>query len=206
MEAYQGVFARSFEITGSDNVLEATVELTGRIQNAGATYTPVNVETRVATFANAAWYYGNTLGTAGATIYIPTTTWSLKYTNNAVPKFEGSNTITRVDIDEPPTLEFSFSRYFDGSSGPLTFRDNVYTEDQERGYRLVLTSDSDDLIVGSTPYVLEFGIPKGKAMTTSRPYNAGELLIEEAAGEGLVHDATGIMCEPVLTTSNGFTY
>lgn len=206
IEAYQDIFATEYTLSASDGLIEGSVTVTGSRQIAGATFTPTITDTRVLTFANAQWYYGNTIGSAGATIEVPVTDWSLTYRSGGEGKFQsGANYITRQDLNYA-SLEINMTRFFDGSSGALVARDNVYVEDGERGMRLVLTSDSDNTIVGSTPYVMTFGIPKVKLMTSERTYNAGEQVVETITGQGLVDDTSGAICEPVLITRNGLTF
>lgn len=206
LEAWQDVFATKFELTASDGVITGTIDLTGSRQIAGQTFSPSVTETRVLTFANAQWYYADSTGVAGATMPMKSTTWTLTYNSGGEGKFEsGSPVISRQDT-VMPTLELSIERFFDGSSGPLVTRNNVYTEDAERGMILELTSDSDDLIAGVTQYKLVFPIPAVKLQTSSRPYEAGQYIIEAVSGMGLANDSAGYMCEPYLITGNGFTF
>jgi len=141
IEAYQDMFATEYSLSASDGLIEGSVTLSGSRQIAGATFTPTITDTRVLTFANAQWFYGDTLGSAGATIEIPVTDWTFTYRTGGEGKFQsGANYITRQDLNYA-SLEITLNRFFDGSSGALVTRDNVYLEDRERGMRLVLTSD-----------------------------------------------------------------
>lgn len=206
LEAYQDMFATEISLTGSNGLLEGSITMSGSRQIAGATFTPTVIDTRVMTFANAKWYYGDSVGVAGATMEIPVTDWTLTYRTGGEGKFQsGANYITRQDLNYA-SLEFSLNRFFDGSSAGLVTRDNVYLEDRERGMKLVLTSDSDSVVAGTTPFMMTFDIPKAKLMTSERTYNAGEQVIETVAGQGLVDDTTGAICEPVLITRNGLTF
>lgn len=206
LEAFQDVFATSFELKASDGLIEGTISLTGSRQITGSTFTPTVTETRVLTFANAKIYYGNSYGAAGATIELPVTEWTFKYETGGEGKHQsGSNVISRHDT-KFPVGQIEFTRFFDGSSGPLVARDNVFTEDQERGMVLELTSDPDSTITGTTPYVLRFPLPKVKFKTSERSFSAGEIIEEKVEGEALVEDAAGFMCEPELTTRNDITY
>lgn len=206
LEGFQDVFATQFDLTASDGQVEGTITLSGSRQIQGGTFTPSVTESRVMTFANAKWFYSDSLGVAGATMELPVTNWSISYKPGFEGKYQsGTNVISRQD-SMMPHFELTLNRFFDGASGPIAMRDNVYGEDRERGMILDLTSDTDDLIAGVTQFRLRLPLPKVKLMTDERPYEVGTQVVEAIKGEALVEDAAGYMCEPQLISLLGLTF
>lgn len=204
VEAFQDVFATSFQLTASDGMVEGTISLTGSRQITGVDYTAGSTPARTLSFAEAKLFYSDSTGTAGATMEIPVTNWQLTYNSGAEGAFQsGSDKISRQNT-LMPSLELTFDRYYDGSSGPLVARDNVYIEDGERGMILRLTSN--DTINGATPFVLEFPMPRVKLMTSERSYEAANMVMESVTAQALYDDSAGYMCEPTLVTYRSQTF
>lgn len=179
-ERFNGVRAKSLELTAADSITEFTLSAIARSKGLGAsidesTALTIGETVKPATFAD--WTIqinaGSTIGTAPITLLAKE--WNIKYDNGLeTAHLSGSATPARSD-PKVPTIEGSYSIFHDGSSWVSATHGS-----SEFALRFQATLPSErGLIAGVTPFMIRIDIPKVQLSTNTRQYGQGELVMEE---------------------------
>ena len=176
-ERYNGVRAKSLEITATDALTEFTLHCIGKSRGLGATVTDYVIGESIRPFIFADWTIyinaGNTSGPNGVTVGAKT--WTLTYDNQQETTYlSGNQTPSRTDA-KVPTLEGSFSLFHDGTS----WTDATYGASEFfLRFQGVLPSERG-LIAGVTPFMLRLDIPRVQLMKTVRGYADDTITVED---------------------------
>jgi hypothetical protein len=182
-ERYNGVRAKSLEITSSDSLTEFTLGVIAKQRGLGASIPETDIGETVKPFTFADWTVsinaGNTIGTAPITQSVKQ--WNLSYDNQLETSFlSGSADPARSD-PKIPTIKGSFSIFHSGTSWTDA---NYGASEFYMRFQGVMPSDRG-LIAGVTPYMLRIDVPRVQLTKSVRNYANGELSIEEFSFDGI---------------------
>lgn len=183
-EAFNGVYATSLELSGSDDLLEWTMSGGAKTQGSGSaladnvigeTIHPYNFSDVTVTI-----HKGATYGAQAVTHKVME--WNVKYDNGTEgTHLSGSADIARID-PKIPMVEGKFKIFHEGTS----WVDATYGASE-----FYLRFDGSlpsqaGLIGGLTPYTLRIDIPRSQLKTNVRNYEQNEYAVEEIEFVGLM--------------------
>ena len=183
-EAFNGVYASSLELSGSDDLLEWTMSGGAKTRGSGVaiadnvigeTIHPYNFSDITVSI-----HKGATYGTQAVTHKV--SEWSIKYDNGIeATHLSGSADIDRID-PKIPTVEGKFKIFHEGTS----WVDATYGA-SEFYIRFDGSLPSQaGLIGGLTPYTLRIDVPRSQLKTNVRNYEQNEFAVEEIEFVGLM--------------------
>jgi hypothetical protein len=199
-EKFSGVVGRAFELTWSDNKAEISIEAVAQARNEGLALTDILGETAAPlTFADFTVSIGSTLNYFGAgmtTFYVENLTAT--YRNGLESAhLSGSRNINRVD-PAIPTLELNFSIFHENNG----MADGAFSDGEYAMQIQAVTTDQQ--IVGATPYVYTWPIPRVQLTNNVRNYEQAGMAKEEISAVGLFHAGSSKLVEPTLIAEDGF--
>lgn len=182
-ERYNGVVAKSLEISGSDGLIEFTLGCIAQSRADGVSLSYSIGET-IDPFAfsdvNITIHQGATYGAQGVTI--ATSEWNVKYDNGLEGSYlSGNAAIVRVDA-KIPTVEGKFKIFHDGSS---------WTSATYGCSEFYLRIDGTlpscrGLIAGTSAYKFRIDVPRAEFTSTVRNYEQSAFAVEEIEFKGLL--------------------
>lgn len=206
-EAFNGVYASSLEISGSDDLLEWTMSGGAKIRGVGVGSSIMDnvigetVHTYNFSDITVTIHKGATYGVQPVTHKV--SEWSVKYDNGMEgTHLSGSANIDRVD-PKIPMVDGKFKIFHEGSS----WVDATYGA-SEFYIRFAGTLPSQGgLIGGLTPYLLTIDIPRSQLKTNVRNYEQNEFAVEEIEFVGLMDLSpvgTSALWKPSMTVPLDF--
>lgn len=183
-EAFNGVYASSLELRGSDDLVEFTLSGGAQIRGNGAALPDNVIGETVHPYSfsdvTVTIHRGATYGAQSVTH--PVSEWSVTYENGMEPTYlSGSPDIARVD-PKIPTVTGKLKIFHTGAS----WVDATYGA-SEFYLRFDATLPSQaGLIAGVTPYALRIDIPRAQLRTNIRNYEQNEFAVEEIEFVGLM--------------------
>lgn len=204
-EAFNGVYASSLEITGSDDLLEWTMSGGAKTRGIGAAIADNVIGETVHSYnfsdITVTIHRGATYGAQAVTHKVME--WNVKYDNGIeATHLSGNANIDRID-PKIPTVEGKFKIFHEGSS----WVDATYGA-SEFYIRFDGTLPSQGgLIGGVTPYTLRIDIPRAQLKTNVRNYEQAEFATEEIEFVGLMDlspAGTSALWKPSMTVPLDF--
>lgn len=196
-ERFSGVAASGLELSASDDLLEATINLVAKTRATGISLADALGET-IKAFNFADFTITINPGAAfdaNSAITLKASEWNLKYENNLeASHLSGSRDIARVDPGVP-VVNGMIKVFHEGA----TLANGAYGC-SEYYLRIQATlPDCNGLVAGVTPYMLRIDVPRVELKTNVRNYEQAELSTEEIEWEGIFHGGMSVLWLPSIT-------
>ena len=206
-EAFNGVYASSLEINGSDDLLEWTMSGGAKTRGVGVGASIMDnvigetVHSYNFSDITVSIHKGATYGTQAVTHKV--SEWNVKYDNGMeATHLSGSADIARID-PKIPTIEGKIKIFHEGSS----WVDATYGA-SEFYIRFAGTLPSQGgLIGGVSAYLLTIDVPRVQLTSNVRPYEQNEFSVEEIDFVGMMDLSpvgTSALWKPSMTVPLNF--
>lgn len=188
---WTGVRINSLQLSGAVDIIEGAVGVLASVEDEGSAYTPSgNQSLDPFTFDQVTIKIGNTLALASGATAMPMDAWEFNYSNEAEQRWQsGSPGASRVDAKIAMTRG-SFTKFYETDE---------FEEARNDGTEKALLIEATGPAIGATNHKLIIRIPRVEFMTSVRPYEAGQLIVETAEWEAMYDQTYGYMVQAELT-------
>ncbi len=175
---WYGARIGSLKLSAANDIVETTVGISAVDEDTTTTYTvSSDQDLDPFTFNQVTIKMGATLAAASGATAVPLDSWEFNYDNQLQTRFQsGSAGASRID----PLIAMcngSFTKFYEGTDFNSWFK-----ADTERA---VIIQATGGLIGGSDYHRLTISLPRVSFMTSERPYEAGNLIVESVTWEAL---------------------
>lgn len=178
----------SLEFTAENDIVEFTVNLSASSEETGASaFSPSSDEDLLPfTFSQATIKFGDTLAAASGAAATPMDAWSFNYDNDLEKRWQSGSAGATRDDAKIAGLTGSFTKFYEDTNFN-TWRESSTVKS------CIIELEGADFDSGPHKHKLILEIPRIRIMSSERPYEAGNLVVESSEWSALYDSSEGYL-------------